>query len=182
MPINCMCQLCGVTVIGRLQAELHGMDPESEKGKIADYDALAAIMWKHISDFHPDQMGEGIMQQRRAAKMYAMNWATIAPELEPIRVHHRQQLLMSMTITTKFEDRPLSKLSRSELVEAARTILNNIDAATEEARPELTARYNAIMDEINTRYAGAPAPSPSESSASPGEGSNEKKSLRNASN
>lgn len=106
MTMNCMCQLCGVTVIGRPQAEMHGIDPDSEQGKIADYDALGAFMWKHISDFHPDQMGEGIMQQRRAAKMYAMNWATVAPELEPIRVSHRQQLLIALTVTTQFAGAP----------------------------------------------------------------------------
>jgi len=80
-----LCQLCGVTVIGKPQAELHDIDPESDNGKIANYDALAALMWKHISDFHPDQTAEGIMQQRRAAKMYAMNWATIDPELDEVR-------------------------------------------------------------------------------------------------
>lgn len=95
------CDLCKDTIIGRPQAEIHGIEPATERGKIVDYDALAAQMWLHISESHPDQMAEGIMTQRRAAKMYAMNWANIAPELETVRQQHRQQLLIAMTVTSR---------------------------------------------------------------------------------
>lgn len=102
----CSCQLCGFQLFGPPQAETHGIEAGSEQGKVIDYDALASHMWKHISDRHPEQMNEGIMQQRRAAKMYAMNWANIAAELEPVRVQHRAQLLMALTVTTQFEAAP----------------------------------------------------------------------------
>lgn len=97
------CQLCGVTIIGPSRASIHQLEPDSPEGMVVDYDALAAHMWKHLSDFHPDQMHEGIMVQHRAAKMYAMNWATVPGELESVRIQHRQTLLLSLTVTTQFQ-------------------------------------------------------------------------------
>ena len=127
------CQLCGEAVHGRDIAELMGKDPATLEGQVLDYDALSAHMWLHISERHPNQMEEGIMQQRRAAKMYAMNWATIPGELEPVRQQHRANLLIGLTVTTQF--------------------------------------------------AGDQAAAPAAGSAeSPGDGSNEKKSVRNTSN
>jgi hypothetical protein len=100
--MTAVCQLCGATVHGKPVAETHGVDPASPDGQMLDYDTLSAYMWLHISENHPNQVEEGIMQQRRAAKMYAMNWATIPGALEATRRQHRANLIIALSVTTQF--------------------------------------------------------------------------------
>lgn len=90
------CQLCGVTVTGRYVAK-----EASERELLMEYDNLSAHMWIHISDNHPDQMAEGIIQQQRAAKMYAMNWADHTETMILIKQEWRKQLLIGMSVTTR---------------------------------------------------------------------------------
>lgn len=100
--MTAVCELCGKTVTGPAVAELQGMNPVSPEGRMIDYDALSSHMWLHISESHVNQTMEGILQQRRAAKMYAMNWARVPDELNEIRRQHRAQLIMGLSVTTQF--------------------------------------------------------------------------------
>lgn len=92
------CELCGQLIQSR---HIPGMEPEDVE-LFKSYDSLAAQMWLHISNSHRNQTEEGIVMQQRAAKMYAMNWAVIAPELEQARRHYREQMLLRMASTTEF--------------------------------------------------------------------------------
>jgi hypothetical protein len=90
------CQLCGVTITGRYVAK-----DATERELLMEYDNLSAHMWIHISDFHRDQMAEGITQQQRAAKMYAMNWADHTETMILIKQEWRKHMLIGMTVTTR---------------------------------------------------------------------------------
>jgi hypothetical protein len=151
--MTAVCQLCKATVQGPAVAEANRVDPFSEDGVYLDYDALSAYMWVHITDFHPNQVEEGIMQQRRAAKMYAMNWANIAPELESVRQRHRATLLVGLTVTTEFRGDNTSTTQVADGPGKGESLILH-----------------------------SPAGVSGSSSASSGDGSNEKKSVRNASN
>lgn len=89
------CQLCGVTVTGRYVRK-----EESERELLMEYDSLSAHMWIHIFDNHRDQMAEGIVNQQRAAKMYAMNWADHTDTMVLIKQEWRKAMLIGMSVTT----------------------------------------------------------------------------------
>jgi hypothetical protein len=92
------CQLCGTIVQGNV------FSVDTEQGRLMAYDSLATYMWFHISDHHGDQMQEGMLVQRRAAKMYAMNWADHSDEMIPVKQAWRQHMLLAMSVTTRRED------------------------------------------------------------------------------
>jgi hypothetical protein len=96
--MKAICILCGQHVTSK---HMPGLLP-AETEELLTYDSLSAQMWLHISNSHPSQMQEGILNQQRAAKMYAMNWAT-APELDELQRRYRAGLLIRMTITTEFK-------------------------------------------------------------------------------
>lgn len=96
--MNAICEICGVTVLGAYVAR-----DDSTEQRQAEYDSLAAHMWAHLSDFHPAQMEEGILCQRRAAKLYAMNWATTGSDAQQIQQAWRSTLLLMMIKTTRRE-------------------------------------------------------------------------------
>lgn len=95
------CQLCDAVVVSHFEPELI-LSVDQQMAQLQEYDQLSAHMWLHISDRHPQQTEEGILCQRRAAKMYAMNWATTDAELGPVKVQWRQALLLKLTVTTQF--------------------------------------------------------------------------------
>lgn len=90
------CQLCGVTVSSRYVPK-----DTTVREQLMEYDNLSAHMWIHISDFHRDQMAEGIVNQQRAAKMYAMNWADHTETMVLIKQEWRQHMLIGMSVTTR---------------------------------------------------------------------------------
>ena len=90
------CQLCGVTVSSR-----YIPTETTVSEQLREYDNLSAHMWIHISDFHRDQMSEGMLNQQRAAKMYAMNWADHTETMVLIKQEWRQHMLIAMTVTTR---------------------------------------------------------------------------------
>jgi len=96
------CQLCKAIVIAPPNAEIRGIDPESQQGRLIDMDALSAIMWLHISQTHPNQTGEGIIHQQRAAKLYAMRWATLEPQHEETSKALRAQLVIGLSVVSEF--------------------------------------------------------------------------------
>lgn len=93
------CGLCGQIVVSK---HLIGLLPAETEEQL-QYDSLSAQMWLHISNSHPNQMQEGILNQQRAAKMYAMNWTQPAPELEELQRRYRATLLMRMTVATEYQ-------------------------------------------------------------------------------
>jgi hypothetical protein len=92
------CQLCGTVIHGGV------FNIEDETGQLMAYDSLSAHMWLHVSDHHRLQMEEGMMAQRRAAKMYAMNWADHTDEMIAVKQAWRKHMLLAMTVTTRHED------------------------------------------------------------------------------
>lgn len=98
------CQLCGEVIQGRYveNATPTALTPEQEEQqKLWAYDSLSASFWLHISDNHREQMEEGMLVQRRAAKLYAMNWADHADEMIPVKQQWRQHMLIAMSVTTR---------------------------------------------------------------------------------
>ena len=93
------CQLCGDLI----ESQYIPVDQTDERGMLMAYDSLSAVMWLHISDSHRDQMEEGMLVQRRAAKMYAMNWADHTDAMIGIKQEWRQHMLIAMTVTTRAE-------------------------------------------------------------------------------
>ena len=92
------CEICGTVVSGKYIAV-----DDSSRERQAEYDHLAAHMWLHISDFHPGQTEAGILCQRRAAKLYAMQWAKTNSELEQVKAEWRATLLVMMVTTARRE-------------------------------------------------------------------------------
>lgn len=108
------CQLCGAVIESRYVAEPILSEWDRELSRFQEYDQLSAHMWLHISDHHPNQTEQGILCQRRAAKMYAMNWATTDPELDPLKLAWRQTLILRMTITTMTENQADAAVSEGD--------------------------------------------------------------------
>jgi hypothetical protein len=94
--VTACCQLCGVTVTGRYVAK-----DATERELLMEYDNLSAHMWIHISDFHRDQCAEGMVQQQRAAKMYAMNWADHTETMVMVKQEWRKHMLIGMSVTSR---------------------------------------------------------------------------------
>jgi hypothetical protein len=92
------CQLCGKLIEGKFIPA-----PGDPMGQLQAYDSLSAHMWAHISDDHRPQMEEGMLVQRRAAKMYAMNWADHTEEMIGVKQEWRQHMLIAMSVTTRAE-------------------------------------------------------------------------------
>lgn len=111
------CQLCGVTVTGRYVAREDTED--SVRELLMEYDNLSAHMWIHISDNHRDQMAEGIVQQQRAAKMYAMNWADHTETMVLIKQEWRKQMLIGMTVTSRAATPEERAAAQAQAAEAA---------------------------------------------------------------
>jgi len=111
--MTAICELCGVAVTGAYLAE----DPDSTIQRQWEYDSLAAHMWLHITDYHPEQVEQGILCQRRAAKLYVINWARTPAELEPVRQEWRAALLVMMVTTARRNDqRPAAGAPFTDLV------------------------------------------------------------------
>ena len=118
------CQLCGVEVEGinpELIATMRAADglvtnssllqvPPDRFVALIEYDSLSAHMWLHISDHHRDQTEEGILCQRRAAKMYAMNWATVedTPAMAELKTQWRSEMLIKLATTTLVENQTVT--------------------------------------------------------------------------
>lgn len=112
------CQLCGKVIEGQYIP----VDQTDERGTMMAYDSLSAVMWLHISDDHPDQMVEGMLAQRRAAKMYAMNWADHSAQMIPVKQQWRQHMLIAMSVTTRSEsDVPPDEPTRETLEPSPQT-------------------------------------------------------------
>lgn len=60
-------------------------------------------MWQHLLDNHETQTKEGIVNQHRAAKMYAMNWTEHTETMTHLKHQWRQQMLIGMSVTTRGE-------------------------------------------------------------------------------
>jgi hypothetical protein len=97
--VTTKCQLCGALIEGK-----YFPADGSPQQLLRAYDSLSAHMWLHISDHHREQMEEGMLVQRRAAKMYAMNWADHSEAMIPIKQDWRQHMLIAMSVTTRRED------------------------------------------------------------------------------
>lgn len=98
--MNARCQLCGDVI----ESQYTPVDPTDAREMLMAYDSLSAHMWLHISDHHRSQMEEGMLVQRRAAKMYAMNWADHTEAMIPVKQEWRQHMLIAMTVTSRRED------------------------------------------------------------------------------
>jgi hypothetical protein len=120
------CQLCNATIQGHYIERDDMADPEfmpcgcprsipgHREGcayQVRAYDDLSQRMWMHIGDNHRMQLDEGMLVQRRAAKLYAMNWATTNADLDQARVQWRTTLLMSLSVTTRHEGDPAAQFA-----------------------------------------------------------------------
>jgi hypothetical protein len=117
------CQLCGDVI----ESKFIPRDPNDRNEMLMAYDSLSAHMWLHISDTHRPQMEEGMLTQRRAAKMYAMNWADHTDEMTALKQEWRQHMLIAMSVTTRAataEDQAAGSIDGSNAKNEARNASN----------------------------------------------------------
>lgn len=96
--MNGICQLCGGIVENNFVRK-----DDSEKSLADEFDRLAAYMWLHISEKHPNQAMEGVLQSQRAAKLYALNWTTLPEEWKEQAIAWRTEFVTRLSHTTALQ-------------------------------------------------------------------------------
>lgn len=93
-----MCQLCG-----RMVENNYVQPEENEHYRAIAFDRLAAYMWLHISQDHPNQAAEGTLQMQRAAKLYALNWTTLPEDVKEEAIAWRTEFVTRLSHTTALQ-------------------------------------------------------------------------------